>query len=391
MKKKMTTVEMNGFIKTNWKKMTDLELSKKLGITRNAVSKRRQGMDLIRDPEKKVYSIPEQVKLDREKQSKKTDEQASKKKVDFLLNENERLQKELEASMQIAEGIDPPEFELKSSKNDSEATAVVIASDFHIEETVRPETVNGLNKFTIPIAEKRVEQFFQNTLKLVKKEQSATIIDTLVLALLGDFISGNIHDELLENCSLRPIDAIIKAENLLIAGIEHLLENSELKLIIPCHVGNHTRITKKIHISTEQGNSLETIMYHHMQNYFRDNPRVTFLISDGYLSYLKIYDYTICFHHGHAIKFGGGIGGITIPTRKAISQWEKMKHADLHCFGHLHQFMDGGNFICNGSLIGYNTFAVMMKCDYEKPRQAFFLIDKKRGTKTVVCPILFDC
>lgn len=385
----MTSAEINAYIKSNSKTMSDFELSKKVGISKDAVTKRRQSMGIGK--EKKVYSIPEQVKIDREKQKQSSEEKLTKKKVDYLLEENERLQKELNASMQISERISPHKFNIKVSHNDSEATAVVLASDFHLEETVRPETVNGLNKYNLTIAEKRVEQFFQNTLKLVKKEQNATKIDTLVLALLGDFISGNIHEELLETCSLRPIEAIVFAENLLIAGIEHLLDNSDLKLIIPCHVGNHTRITKKIHISTEKGNSLETFMYHHMMNYFKGNDRVTFMIADGYLSYLKIYDYTICFHHGHAVKYGGGVGGLTIPVRKAISQWQKLKNADLHCFGHFHQFLDGGNFICNGSLIGYSPFAVMIKGDYEVPKQAFFLIDKKRGTKTVVCPILFDC
>jgi len=52
----------------------------------------------------------------------------------------------------------------------------------------------------------------------------------------------------------------------------------------------------------------------------------------------------------------------------------------------LHQFKDGGNFICNGSLIGYNAFALSIKADYEKPKQAFFLVDKKRG-KSIVAPI----
>lgn len=290
----------------------------------------------------------------------------------------------------MKKGINPLFIEKKVSSNDSEAVAVILASDFHLEEIVKPETVNGLNKFNLQIAEERSRQFFQNAQKLLVKEQQNAKIDTLILALLGDFISSNIHEELLENCSLRPIEAIIFAENLLIGGIQFLLDNTNVNIIIPCHVGNHTRITKKIHISTEKGNSLETFMYHHIRNFFKDNPRVTFMISDGYLSYLSVFNnFTIRFHHGHAVKYGGGVGGLTIPVNKAIAQWQKLKHADLDCFGHFHQFFDGGNFICNGSLIGYNSFAVMIKGGFERPKQAFFLIDKNRG-KTVVCPITFD-
>jgi hypothetical protein len=69
---------------------------------------------------------------------------------------------------------------------------------------------------------------------------------------------------------------------------------------------------------------------------------------------LQIYDVTVRFHHGHSIRYAGGVGGIYIPTNKAIAQWNKGRHADLDVFGHFHQLRDGGNFICNGSLIGYN-------------------------------------
>jgi hypothetical protein len=281
-------------------------------------------------------------------------------------------------------------YEYKPLTSDTESVAVVLASDWHIEERVRPEVVNGLNNFSVNIARKRAEQFFQNTLKLVEKERYATKIDTLVLALLGDFISGNIHEELLENCELQPIDAMIEAENMILSGIQYLLDNSDLRLIIPCHVGNHTRITRKVHISTESGNSLETIMYHHLKNHFKDNDRVEVLISPSYLSYLDLWGYTICFSHGHAVKYGGGVGGLTIPLRKAIAQWQKTRRADLYCIGHWHQYLDIGEAIVNGSLVGYNAFAVFIKAEYERPKQAFFLINRKYNQKTVVCPILFN-
>jgi len=340
-------------------------------------------------PNKKVDVKSHVDKVSVEKKLK-TEVTQSKKQVQFLIDERDRLQKELAASLEIKKGIRPFSINHVVSKKDSEAVAVVLASDWHIEEEVKANTVNNLNSYTIAVAERRATEFFQNTLKLVQTQQHAVKIDTLVLALLGDVISSSIHDALLEINQLRPIEAIIMAENLIISGINYLLKNSKLNLIIPCHVGNHTRMTKKVHIATEQGNSLETFMYHHMANHFKGNPRVKFIVSESYLSYLKIYDFTICFQHGHAIKFAGGIGGLTIPVNKAIAQWEKFQHADLYCFGHWHQFFDGGNFICNGSLIGWNSYATFIKAGFEKPKQAFFLVDKKRMAKTIVAPVMFS-
>jgi hypothetical protein len=106
-------------------------------------------------------------------------------------------------------------------------------------------------------------------------------------------------------------------------------------------------------------------------------------------SYLQVYDTTIRFQHGHAIKYGGGVGGIYIPVNKAIAQWNKARHADLDVFGHFHQQRDGGNFVVNGSLIGYNAFAMSIKADYEQPKQALFLMDKKRG-RTCLWPLFLE-
>ena len=145
-------------------------------------------------------------------------------------------------------------------------------------------------------------------------------------------------------------------------------------------------MTKRIHHATEQGNSLEVYMYHNLALHFAGEKRVRFIIAEGYHTYVDVYGYTVRLHHGHNLRYGGGVGGIFIPVNKAIAQWNKGRRADLDVFGHFHQFKDGGNFICNGSLIGYNAFALSIKADYEKPQQAFFLIDKKRG-KSIVAPI----
>jgi hypothetical protein len=182
--------------------------------------------------------------------------------------------------------------------------------------------------------------------------------------------------------------AIVTAQRHLISGIEFLLDNSKLNLVVPCHSGNHARQTLKTRFSAENGHSLEYLMYVHLDAYFRNEPRVSFIIPPGMHSYVKVYDKVIRFQHGHAVKYGGGVGGIYIPLNKAISQWNKGRHADLDVMGHFHQLRDGGNFIVNGSMIGYNGFALSIKADYERPSQALFLMDRKRG-RTCTWPILF--
>ena len=82
--------------------------------------------------------------------------------------------------------------------------------------------------------------------------------------------------------------------------------------------------------------------------------------------------------------------GITIPVNKAIAGWNKAHTVDLDVFGHYHQRFDGGSFICNGSLIGYNAYAVSIKAGYEPPSQTCFLINRQFQAKTAVMPIFVE-
>lgn len=278
----------------------------------------------------------------------------------------------------------------KYKSSTSESTAVVVASDWHVEETVSAETVNNLNEYNLKIAKKRITKFFQKIIIQVELYRNITKIDNLILALLGDFITGYIHEENLENNKLTPLEAVRFVQKNLIAGIEYLLKHGNFKnIIIPCSYGNHGRTTQKYKISKAAENSFEQHMYLSLAEYFKKNKKIKFIINSSYHTYIDVYDFKLRFHHGDHIKYRGGIGGPTIPINKAIAQWNKSQPVYLDVFGHLHTMIDGGQFIVNGSLIGYNPFALSIKASYEEPKQVFFLIEKSRG-KTSVSPIFLS-
>lgn len=379
--------DIDKYILKNWNKRL-IDLGTAVGLDERTISRKKAKLVLqgkAPKTEKKEINIIEEAKTHHKNKHNLAD--FTKKEKRFV-EEIERLTRELEASKAVKE-ISSYEIKPKVLSGKSEAVAVVVASDWHLEETVKPETVSGLNEFNLTIADRRIKQFWQSTLRVIGILNKDIEIKTCVLALLGDFISGSIHDELMEGNSLLPMDAIIKAQEHIVSGIEFLLKNSELNLVIPCHSGNHARVTKKQRHATESGNSLEYFMYHNLALHFKGNKRVQFVVSPGYHSYIDVLGYTIRFHHGHDIKYGGGIGGIFIPAFKAISQWNKGRPAYLDVFGHFHSRKDGGNFVCNGSIIGYSAFALSIKADFEKPSQLLFLIDKKRG-KTLTAPIILE-
>lgn len=336
------------------------------------------------------------LQLDLEKEKIKAKQTSEKEQLKLATERIIDLESKLESVLSI--GQRTPQITIitpKEPSGSSESVAALIASDWHIEENVEAAAVGFKNEFNLDIAESRAMKFFQGGFRLFDILRRDTTIKTIILGLLGDFITNTIHEDFQESNNLLPAEAIYKAECLIVSGIRSLLDNTEpdVELIIVCHSGNHGRMTKKQRGSTEAGNSLEHYMYYHLRDFFRGEPRIKFQIAEGYHSFVHLFDdrYLIRFHHGHAINYGGGVGGITIPVNKAIAQWNIAdKNVNLDVFGHFHQFIDAGNFVANGSLIGYNDFAVRIKAAYEKPQQAFFLINKKWNAKTMVTPIFLS-
>ncbi|MBT6691357.1 hypothetical protein HOB10_03430 [Candidatus Parcubacteria bacterium] len=369
----------------NYVHMGDEQLAKALGRSKESVILKMEELELGRvDPEVLATTVAQDQKIFRARLDKRT----TTKKYRRLAADYEELQAKLDAVVQLRQT--PQTMTIRPSKaGTTEATAVISASDWHVDETVNPATVSGLNEFDPDIAIARGKKFFSNSTKLVRNAQRDARIKTIVMALLGDFISNTIHEELQENNSMLPAEAIWFVQNMLISGINFLLNHSKCDLVIVCNVGNHSRMTKRVHYSTEQGNSLERYMYYNLALHFRGEKRVEFIIADGYHTYMDVYGYMLRFHHGHAIRYGGGVGGITIPVNKAIAQWNKARRADVDVFAHFHQYHNMANFVCNGSLIGFNAYALNIKASYEPPQQNFFLVHRGKG-KGLSAPIWLE-
>jgi len=347
----------------------------------------------IAHPPNPELSTEQQVEIERDKIRAKSEGMHAKfVSVAKKLDETER-------QLAILQGLDsrtPQEMVIqpKLPSGQSESVAVMVGSDWHIEENVTLEASSGNNVFNLAEGKKRATKFFQGGHRLQRMFARDTNVTTHNQALLGDFVNNMIHDDARDTNNLLPADAIAYAEDLLISGIRFLLKETDLRDIkVVCHSGNHGRMTaKQRNGEAEAGNSLERYMYHHLQRVFEDERRIEFQIAEGYHSFVHLFGgaFPIRFHHGHSIRYNGGVGGITIPVNKAINDWNKADNArnvKLDVFGHFHQYMDGGNFVCNGSLIGYNAFAVQIKASPERPTQSFFLVNKNHNAKSISAPI----
>jgi hypothetical protein len=314
-----------------------------------------------------------------------------KKEHSALLDENKHLKQSIEELIAFKK---PPTVHVyKESKwTRSDATVMGIASDWHVEEPVDKASVHGLNEYNLDIAKSRAERFFRNLLRLADGFGRDSTVRTLYIPALGDFFSGWIHEELVANGLLPPGDAARFCKSLWFSGIDFLLKESSYVLESDMIPGNHGRMTHKVHFGDPTGTSLESVMYDAIVDRYHNNPRVRFNVSKQAVVYRKFYEkFIVRALHGYEMKYGGGVGGITIPVLKALAQWDQGVKADLTIFGHFHQRIDGGRFLANGSMIGMNLFAQAIKASYEPPQQTVCLITARNGgEKALTGPIWLD-
>lgn len=308
---------------------------------------------------------------------------AERKKLLALIGDQE---KQLEVALKLANTkTRTAHIKLKDDPK-AEATAVAVASDWHVEETVLGKTVNNLNHFNLDVAEQRIHAFFRNVVKLTEIQRHGARIDRLMLVLGGDMMTGYIHEELIEGNSLSPTQTVLWLIERISSGIEYLSKHFA-EIVVPCVMGNHGRTTQKPRHATAAANSYEWMMYRVLADKLKD--KATWYVADGYHLLVDVYGKTIRVHHGDGLKYQGGIGGLTIPVEKAIASWNKGIPAHLDIFGHWHQSQHNPKWVSNGSLIGYGPYSVAIKAPFEKPTQTYFLFDKKHG-RTGTFPIFLD-
>lgn len=326
-----------------------------------------------------MLKLPDLHPIDARERREHRDRQSEQ--IESLTHEL-RLTRERQKFLDAAHSAKAPPKVIKKHANSRvrEMTAVVLASDWHVEEEVTGESVAFRNEYSLEIADKRIDKFFRGICWNIEHHRASgkLALENLVLWLGGDLISGYIHPELAETNALSPTEAVRWLLPRLRNGIATLAA-MDLSLTVPCSFGNHGRTTDKPRVSSGYANSYEWLMYHVLSDEFRGNPKVTFEITNSPHQYVDVYDKTMHFTHGDEVKYMGGVGGLGIPLLKAVPMWDRVKPADVHCLGHHHTVRDFGRAVVNGSLIGYGPYSQRIRAEFEPPGQLMFYMDSERG------------
>lgn len=305
----------------------------------------------------------------------------------LLLKELNDKDRQIDALCAMSKRCQPITFKTKSGRGYVKRVAcpVILCSDWHVEEPVSPNSVNGLNEYNLEIADRCIRDISEAYVWLANDKRFDVRHGLLWLG--GDLFSGYIHEELVEHNFLSPVEAVVWLLERLVRMIRDILRNLHIeRLLVICNDGNHGRLTNKIRVSTRTANSLEWLMYKVLASRFEDEPRVQFDIADGEYSYADVYGCNLCFFHGDSVKYGGGVGGLTVPMNRGLNELRKYRKVDVFNFGHFHQRIDLPQMTGNGSMIGLNAYAMRNKFAPEPRQQTFYMVDSERG-KCLSAPV----
>jgi hypothetical protein len=358
-------------------------------LCRDCFNARRRSQHGAPRPEKPAKPIEEQISAVEEHHLKKqvADLQAERRRLLDSMHASGEMESLAAAAAEAAKKVTPIQPRERGRGKPREATALVLASDWHIEEEVRPEQVADRNRYNLDISKRRMRRFFEAARYAVDFNRQIFKVRDMVGWFGGDIITNFLHPDNVETNLLPPVQAIAYAEENISAGIAYWLEDPELeRIILPMNDGNHGRLTEKMRSAARVANSIEWLLYTMLARRWAHEPRLQFLIAEGEHLYYDIYGRTVRFTHGDSVRYGGGVGGVTIPIYKAMARWQTVRHADLTCMGHFHQRTSLSDLIINGSLIGYSPYSLSIGARFEPPAQDFTILDPLRF-KSVSMPL----
>lgn len=329
---------------------------------------------------------------DLEEHKLKVEVQHLKKKLTSALNKAaEDLDLLSVANTAGAAVLDPPAWLTPREPDNTAAVACTMLSDSHFDEVVDPAQVQYINGYNREVAVARLQAYFENLIHLAYHHISGLELQGLVVAMAGDMVSGNIHEELKETNETDVIETAIFWSEQLAAGFELVLEHFD-DIYVPCVVGNHGRLTRKPRAKGRPRASFDWLIYKLLEKHFKDVHEINFDVSDAPDANFVVFNTRYLLTHGDQFRGGTGISGALAPLmlglhRKTRRQISVQNPFDVMLIGHWHQLIFLDNLVVNGSLKGTDEYAFQSNFGVEPARQAFW-VTTPNIFKTMQSPIL---
>jgi predicted phosphodiesterase len=392
------------FIETRSIRETERELKiPRTTLIRRLAEAYREGMLSDKDiadfttiqREARTFLPAENQDLDKERARRVAAEQAANEAKNRLRRQD-LAEIERESVLDMIGGLvdqprNTPSWVISPKRSGSgQSIPVAIFSDWHLGETVNPREIHHVNEFNVRIARARVHELVERVVHLSKNYMGGQKVPGIVVPLLGDFVSGELHAELEATDELSVLQSIPEAVGLLEWALKSLADEFG-RVHCPAVCGNHGRVfDKRPRAKGYVHRNADWLIYALLEQRFQNDPRVTFQFGEANEEFFEIYGVRFLAAHGDhlGVKGGDGIIGSLGPIMRGAVKVGKYSRSigrefDHLIIGHWHQPLWLPGVIVNGALKGWDEYASrFLKVPANKPEQSLFFVHQERGITT---------
>lgn len=297
----------------------------------------------------------------------------------------ERVLQRIEEAAKAVSVSYTPRTRVVEAPEDRTAQELVLGwSDLHAAEVVSLEETRGINEYDWSIMEARMASTQESVFS--HADHFGFKVSKLHIAMLGDMLSGDIHEELAITNDRPLAEAVV---DLAASHVPWLLNFADHfgKVKISGVPGNHPRSTKKPKMKQAHDNA-DWLFYHFLRALLDKDDRFEFDIPRGAFNVVTFADrWRALLMHGDGIRttmpgvpWGGVVRRITTLESQFVAARQPL---DFVMLGHFHtrNSLDGvqSQVFLNGSVKGPDEYSLKQFGSGRPASQTLLTFHPKRG------------
>jgi DNA repair exonuclease SbcCD nuclease subunit len=288
-------------------------------------------------------------------------------------------------------------FPYKAGKSaEAEMAAVLQLSDWHIGEQISARETGGFGLYNWNIAQERANYIATKFLNWLEAHRTSFKIPKVYIFGQADWVSGDIHKELLVTNEFPLPEQAVRSGQLLAQIIARIAPHAPELHVVAIEPDNHGRLQPKPQFKQKAANNMSFVTYAMAEALLKNHGNINWINNHRIRELVNVAGQNFLVEHGDVIKSWQGIPymgmmrqaakeaskhmrAILEQQRRELSRMHNEYGFDYVALAHFHvpNVIDN-QILVNGSLSGTSEFDEGVG-RYAKPSQVSFLVHPKYG------------